>query len=152
MLIIDDIIYCGCTDNSIQEIDTTTGAVVSIQAGMRLLRGKKPIYAMQVYQDLLFTAGAFVEGGGTKVWQRLTRVLVTSVPTQSDVRAMAVSDDFLYLASNLPGGTIEVWLRARLTKVATLNVGSKVTALSLVGETLYSGSEDGKIRAFALNS
>jgi len=43
-----------------------------------------------------------------KVWQRLTRVLVTSVPTQSDVRAMAVSDDFLYLASNLPGGTIEV--------------------------------------------
>jgi hypothetical protein len=57
---------------------------------------------------LLFTAGAFVEGGGTKVWQRLTRVLVTSVPTQSDVRAMAVSDDFLYLASNLPGGTIEV--------------------------------------------
>ncbi|CAK9232698.1 unnamed protein product [Sphagnum troendelagicum] len=152
MLIIDDIIYCGCTDNSIQEIDTTTGAVVSIQTGMRLLRGKKPIYAMQVYQDLLFTAGAFVEGGGTKVWQRLTRVLVTSVPTQSDVRAMAVSDDFLYLASNLPGGTIEVWLRARLTKVATLNVGSKVTALSLVGETLYSGSEDGKIRAFALNS
>ncbi|CAM6032894.1 unnamed protein product [Sphagnum compactum] len=152
MLIIDDIIYCGCTDNSIQEIDTTTGAVVSIQAGTRLLRGKKPIYAMQVYQDLLFTAGAFVEGGGTKVWQRLTRVLVTSVPTQSDVRAMAVSDDFLYLASNLPGGTIEVWLRARLTKVATLNVGSKVTALSLVGETLYSGSEDGKIRAFALNS
>jgi hypothetical protein len=51
----------------LQEIDTTTGAVVSIQAGMRLLRGKKPIYAMQVYQDLLFTAGAFVEGGGTKV-------------------------------------------------------------------------------------
>lgn len=40
----------------------------------------------------------------------------------------------------------QVWLRARLTKVATLNAGSKVTALTLVGESLYSGSEDGKIR------
>ncbi|OAE26556.1 hypothetical protein AXG93_3817s1190 [Marchantia polymorpha subsp. ruderalis] len=138
-------IYCGCTDNSIQEIDPMSGSIEVIQHGVGTLLRKKAIFAVQVSKDHLFTAGAPVDGVAGKIWKLSDNSLVGTLSTTAEIRSMAISEDFIYLGSNT--GIIEVWLRDRLVKVTTMNVGSKVLSLMLDGDTLYSGSEDGKIRA-----
>ncbi|KAG6550963.1 hypothetical protein Mapa_007578 [Marchantia paleacea] len=141
-------IYCGCTDNSIQEIDPISGSIEVIQHGVGTLLRKKAIYAVHVSKDHLFTAGAPVDGVAGKIWKLSDYSLVGTLSTTAEIRSMAISEDFIYLGSNT--GIIEVWLRDRLVKVTTMNVGSKVLALMLDGDTLYSGSEDGKIRAWTM--
>ncbi|EFJ10921.1 hypothetical protein SELMODRAFT_426843 [Selaginella moellendorffii] len=137
-------IYCGCTDTSIQEVDLQENSVVTIQPGTRSLLGKKPVYAIQIFKSEIFSAGAVVEGAAVKVWDQTDYSLKRSLPTNLEIRSIAVHDDFLYLGSS--SGIIEVWLRERNTRVSVLNIGSKVNALLLDGDVVYSASEDGKIR------
>ncbi|CAM6085489.1 unnamed protein product [Calypogeia fissa] len=148
LAISDGKIICGCADNSLQVLDPTSESVDVIQHGVRTLIGKRPIYSTQVFQDHLYVAGATVEGVAGKVWKLSDHSLVGTMCTTSEVRSMAISEDFIYLGSS--AGVIEVWLRERLLRVSTMNPGSKVICLMLDGDTLYSGHEDGKIRISAM--
>lgn len=147
-------VYCGCTDNSIQEINLETGKSTSIQSGVRKLLGKSnPVYALQVYGGLLYVACYPVDGVAVKVWNLSTMSVVGSLQSSLDVRSMAVTNDFLYLGSKF--GTIEVWLRDRLMKVGTLHTrGGNNKLISLAvhgdGELLFSASVDGRIEAWTL--
>lgn len=61
-------LYCGCVDNSIQDIDLPTGTINSIQSGSRKLLGKSsPIYAIQVHDGQLFSAATSLDGAVVKV-------------------------------------------------------------------------------------
>ncbi|CAM6091631.1 unnamed protein product [Calypogeia fissa] len=148
LAISDGKIICGCADNSLQVLDPTSESIDVIQHGVRTLIGKRPIYSTQVFQDHLYVAGATIEGVAGKVWKLSDHSLVGTMCTTSEVRSMAISEDFIYLGSS--AGVIEVWLRERLLKVSTMNPGSKVICLMLDGDTLYSGHEDGKIRIWAM--
>ncbi|KAL3693885.1 hypothetical protein R1sor_007536 [Riccia sorocarpa] len=143
-------LYCGCTDSSIQEIDPGTGISVSLQSGVSSLRGKKAIYSLQSSSGLLYSAGTLVEGIGTKMWSLATRAMIHFISTQMDVRCMAMSDDLIYLSNKEVTGTVEVWLRDKYQKVAGFSVGSKILSLAVVGDTLYTASVDGIIRAWSL--
>lgn len=48
-------------------VDPDAGQVVAMQTGTRTLLGKKPIYAIQVYNEFLYTAGMPVDGLPAKV-------------------------------------------------------------------------------------
>ncbi|MCO5549196.1 hypothetical protein L7F22_002662 [Adiantum nelumboides] len=144
----DGSLICGCRDNSIQELDVMKGAPVTLQQGVRTLLAKKPIYALQVYDDKLYSAGSCVDGVCAKVWRLKDKLLEGQVTTNLDVRAMVVNDEFVYLGSNT--GVIEVWLRTRFLKVASMNIGCKVMAILTHDNVLYCGCEDGKIRRWVV--
>lgn len=146
-------VYCGCTDNSIQEIDLETGMSISLQSGVRKLLGKAtPIYALQVYGGFLYVACCSTDGVTVKVWSLATKSVVGSLSTSLEIRCMAVTNEFLYLGSKF--GAIEVWLRDRLMKVGTLYTkgNSKLVSLAvhMDGELLFCGSLEGKIQAWGL--
>ncbi|KAL2634268.1 hypothetical protein R1flu_005747 [Riccia fluitans] len=143
-------LYCGCTDSSIQEIDPGTGTSVSLQSGVSSLRGKKAIYSLQSSAGLLYSAGTLVEGIGTKMWSLATRAMIHFISTTMDVRCMAISDDLIYLSNNQPTGNVEVWLRDKYQKVAMFTVGSKILSMAVVGDTVYTASVDGILRAWSL--
>ncbi|KAJ7558276.1 hypothetical protein O6H91_04G031600 [Diphasiastrum complanatum] len=140
-------IYCGCIDSSIQELDVADSSILTIQAGTRTLMGKKPIYALQVWNKQIFAAGSPVDGVSMKVFNQTDKSLVGSVSTAAEVRTMVVNDDFIYLGTS--SGVIEVWLTESLARVEVLNVGSRINCLLLNGDTLYAGSEDGKLSVFS---
>ncbi|KAH9300559.1 hypothetical protein KI387_012142, partial [Taxus chinensis] len=143
-------VYCGCTDNSIQEINVETGISTSIQSGVRKLIGKaSPVYALEVHGGLLYVAYYAVDGVSVKAWSLSTMSVVGSLTSSLDVRCMAVTNDFLYLGSKF--GTVEVWLRDRRMKVGTLHSrggNSKLVSLAVHGdgEFLFSASVDGRIQ------
>lgn len=58
---------------------------------------------------------------------------------------MSVNNDFIFGATK--SGTIEVWLKERLTKVASIK-NAKITSLAsdADGEMLFAGSSDGRIQ------
>ncbi|KAG6483361.1 hypothetical protein ZIOFF_060006 [Zingiber officinale] len=58
LVLVQGKLYCGCNDSSIQEIDLATETSVTIHPGKKKLLGKEtPIYAVQVRDGLLFSAG-----------------------------------------------------------------------------------------------
>lgn len=144
----DGKLLCGCTDNSIQEVDLAGGPPIAIQQGVRTLVGKKAVYGLQVFNDKLYSSGSRVDGMAAKVWSLKDKSLVGQLATGLDVRAMVVNDEFIYLGSN--SGLIEVWLRERLVKVAGMSIGCKITSLLAHDNVLFCGSEDGKIRRWAV--
>lgn len=61
-------LYCGCQDNSIQEIDLASGTLSTIQSSSRNFMAKtSPIYALQVYDELLYSVGSSLDGTALKV-------------------------------------------------------------------------------------
>ncbi|KAG6505469.1 hypothetical protein ZIOFF_037825 [Zingiber officinale] len=70
LVLVQGKLYCGCNDSSIQEIDLATETSVTIHPGKKLLGKETPIYAVQVRDGLLFSAGMFVDGIAVKVRQR----------------------------------------------------------------------------------
>lgn len=79
-----------------------------------------------------------------------TKAPVGSFPTALDIHCIIVSNDFVFTGTKC--GVIEVWLRERLTRVASIKVGgganTKVSTLASDsdGELLFSGSADGRIQ------
>ncbi|KAJ7568713.1 hypothetical protein O6H91_01G044900 [Diphasiastrum complanatum] len=118
----DGKVYCGCIDNSIQEVDVQDGSSLTIQTGIRTLIGKSPIYALKVFRDRIYAAGAPMDGKAVKVWNQADKSLVGAIASSS----------------------ADVWLRERPSRVASFNVGSKITCFLLNGDVLFCGSEDGK--------
>ncbi|KAJ7289045.1 hypothetical protein O6H91_Y306000 [Diphasiastrum complanatum] len=144
-------IYCGCSDNSIQELDMKSASSLTIQAGTRTLFGKTPIYALKVFGNCIYAAGASIDGAALKVWSQADKSLVRALKcAPKDIRAMVVNVEFLYLGTN--SGAVEVWQRERLCKVASFSVGSKITCFLLKENIIFCGSENGKMRILANDS
>lgn len=60
-----------------------------------------------------------------------------------------MSNDFIFGATK--NGTIEVWLKERLTRVVSMKMSSGITKITSLaadaeGEMLFAGSSDGKIQ------
>ncbi|KAL0427020.1 UNVERIFIED_CONTAM: putative E3 ubiquitin-protein ligase LIN-1 [Sesamum latifolium] len=105
-------VYCGCMDNSIQEIDLATGTLGIIQNGSKKLLGKAyPIYALQIHDGLIYAAAPSFDGPNVKIWSTSNYSMVGSLQSTSEVRTMAVSSDLVYLGCK--GGTVEVWCRKK---------------------------------------
>ncbi|XP_027173945.1 putative E3 ubiquitin-protein ligase LIN [Coffea eugenioides] len=147
-------LYCGCHDNSIQEIDLATGTVSTIQSGSRKLLSKaSPVHALQADDGLLYSASSPLDGAAVKLWSTSNLSVVGTLPSTSDVRSMAVSSDLIYLGCK--GGLVEIWSKKKLSKVETLQAGTNAKVLSMAltrnEDMLVIGTSDGKVQAWELS-
>ncbi|XP_047339652.1 putative E3 ubiquitin-protein ligase LIN-1 [Impatiens glandulifera] len=149
-------LYCGCHDNSIQEIELATGTITTIQSGSRKLLVKaNPIQAMNVHDGLIYSASSSSSSsmdGAVKIWNVSNYSMVGSLASTMEVRAMAISSELIYLGGK--GGAVEVWCRKKANKVETLNTGinSKIVSMALNNDedVLVIGTSDGKIQVWGL--
>ncbi|RDX92509.1 putative E3 ubiquitin-protein ligase LIN-1, partial [Mucuna pruriens] len=142
-------LYCGCHDSSVQEIHLATGTVNTIQSGYKRLLGKaNPIHALQIHGELIFAAGSSLDGSAIKIWNNSNYSMVGSLQTGSEVRAMAVSSELIYLGCK--GGTVEIWDKKKHNRVDTLQMGTncRVNCMALDSneEVLVIGTSDGQIQ------
>ncbi|KAI4346033.1 hypothetical protein L6164_013116 [Bauhinia variegata] len=148
-------LYCGCHDNSIQELDLATDAVNNIQIGSKKLLGKaNPIHAMKIHGEYLYAASSSLDGVTVKVWNTSDYSVVGSLRTALEVRAMAVSSQLIYLGSK--GGALEIWDRKKLNRLDNLQTctsgNGRVLCMALDGneEILVIGTSDGQIQAWGI--
>ncbi|XP_024627707.1 putative E3 ubiquitin-protein ligase LIN-1 isoform X2 [Medicago truncatula] len=146
-------LYCGCHDSSVQEIHLATGTISNIQSGSKRLLGKAyPIHALQVHGELIYAAGSSLDGTAIKIWNNSNYSMVGSLQTGSEVRAMAVSSELIYLGCK--GGVVEIWDKKHI-KVGTLQLGTncKVNCMALDSneQILVIGTSDGQIQAWEMN-
>ncbi|XP_021277287.1 putative E3 ubiquitin-protein ligase LIN isoform X1 [Herrania umbratica] len=147
-------LYCGCHDNSIQELDLASGTLSTIQSGSRKLLGKAhPVHALQVHNGLIYSASPPLDGVAVKIWSATNYSVVGSLPTTSEVRSMALSSELIYLGCR--GGIVEVWDQKKHTRIEILQTGtnSKVLCMTLDAneEVLVIGTSDGRIQAWGLS-
>lgn len=85
-----------------------------------------------------------------QVFSLSTKAVMGSLTTGLDIQCITVNNDFIFTATRF--GTIEVWLKERVTRVASIKMGSggnaKITCLTSDkdGQMLFAGSSDGKIQ------
>ncbi|KAJ7973831.1 RING-type E3 ubiquitin transferase [Quillaja saponaria] len=147
-------LYCGCHDNSIQEIDLATGTISTIQSGSKKLLGKaNPVHALQIQGGCIYTASSSLDGSAMKIWSTSNYSMVGSLSTTVEVRAMAVSSELIYLGCK--GGVVEIWDKKKQYRVDTLQTSTngKVLCMALDGdeEILVTGTSDGRIQAWRIN-
>ncbi|GMP59804.1 hypothetical protein CsSME_00022937 [Camellia sinensis var. sinensis] len=150
-------LYCGCQDNTIQEIGLDTGTLSTIQTGSRKYLAKaSPIYALHVHDGLIYSASSSLDGAAIKIWNASNYSMVGSLPSTLEVRAMAISSELIYLGCK--GGIVEIWCRKKHSKIETLQSGTtaKILCMSLDAdeEVLVVGTSDGGIQvhfSFHLN-
>ncbi|WOH11153.1 hypothetical protein DCAR_0830632 [Daucus carota subsp. sativus] len=153
LVLVQGKLFCGCHDNSIQEIDLETGALCTIQSGSRhFITKANPIYALQVHDGLIYSASSPLDGAAVKIWSASTYDIIGSVPSTLEVRSMEVTSDLIYLGCK--GGIVEVWCRKKLDKKETLQTGTngKVLCMALDSdeEVLVIGTSNGRIQAWGL--
>ncbi|KAI3750748.1 hypothetical protein L2E82_21540 [Cichorium intybus] len=143
-------LYCGCSGFSIQEVDLRKNTSTTIYAGARKLLGKQSIHSLYIQDNLLFVGGTSIDGTVGKVLSLSSRGVIGSLSTGFDIQLLAVNNDFIFGATK--SGTIEVWLKERFTRVASIK-NAKVTSLAsdADGEMLFAGSSDGRIQTWDLD-
>ncbi|XWS59788.1 hypothetical protein CRYUN_Cryun08bG0151600 [Craigia yunnanensis] len=151
-----DKLYCGCSGYNIQELDLCSSTLSTFYSGTRKLLGKQTVNSLNIHDDLLYTAGSAIDGTAGKVFSRSSKAVMGSFSTGFDIQRIAVNIDFIFTATKY--GIIEVWLRERVSRVASIKMGSsrglaKITSLvsDMDGGMLYAGSSDGRIQAWALD-
>ncbi|KAL8037604.1 hypothetical protein ABFX02_11G049800 [Erythranthe guttata] len=147
-------LYCGCNDNSIQEIDLATGTIGNIQSGSKKLIGKVyPIYALQVYDGLIYGAGPSFDGSNVKIWSTSNYSVVGSLASTLDIRTMTVSSELIYLGCK--SGVIEIWCKKKLSRVETLQISPTSRILCMAIDTnedfLVVGTSDGRIQTWGFS-
>ncbi|CAL5215131.1 unnamed protein product [Lathyrus oleraceus] len=146
-------LYCGCHDSSVQEIHLATGTISNIQSGSKRLLGKaNPIHALKIHGELIYAVGSSLDGSAIKIWNNSNYNMVGSLQTGSEVRAMAVSSELIYLGCK--GGVVEIWDKKKHIRVDTLQLGTncKVNCMSLDSneDILVIGTSDGQIQAWEM--
>ncbi|KAL5768811.1 hypothetical protein ACOSP7_015355 [Xanthoceras sorbifolium] len=154
MALVQGKVYCGCHDNSIQEIDLATGTLGTIQSGSRKLLGKvHSVIALQAHNGLIYSASSALDGAIVKIWSALNYGMVGSLSTRQEVRAMTVSSELVYLGCK--GGIVEIWDQKKQIRIETLQTGTsgKVKSMDLDEneEVLVIGTSDGRIQAWGLS-
>lgn len=85
-----------------------------------------------------------------KIFLLTTKAIIGSFPTGFDIQRVAINNDLIFTATKC--GSIEVWLRERFTRVASIKMScgghTKITSLTsdMDGGMLYAGYSDGKIQ------
>ncbi|KAA8534947.1 hypothetical protein F0562_029950 [Nyssa sinensis] len=119
-------LYCGCQDNSIQEIDLATGTISTIQTGSRKLIGKaNPVHALQVHEGQIYSATSPLDGAAVKIWSTSNYSMVGlwkfgaerstiewkhyKPGTSGKVLCMAVDRDEEALVIGTSDGRIQAW-------------------------------------------
>ncbi|XP_054818085.1 putative E3 ubiquitin-protein ligase LIN-1 isoform X2 [Prosopis cineraria] len=149
-----DKLYCGCSGYSVQEVDLSNYASNTILSGTRKLLGKQTIHSLLIYDDFLIAGGSLVDATAGKILSLSSKAVVGSLSTGLDIHRMAMNNDFVFTGTKC--GTIEVWLKHKLSRVASIKMASGHTKItSLVSDTdgtmLFVGSSDGKIQVWALD-
>lgn len=147
-------LYCGCHDNSIQELDLASGTLSTIQNGSRKLLGKAhPVHAIQVHNGLIYSASTPLDGIAVKIWSTTNYNMVGSLATTSEVKSMAISSELIYLGCR--GGIVEVWDQKKQNRIEILQTrtNGKVLCMTLDAneEVLVIGTSDGQIQAWELS-
>ncbi|XP_022767512.1 putative E3 ubiquitin-protein ligase LIN-1 isoform X2 [Durio zibethinus] len=151
-----DKLYFGCSGYIIQELDLCSSTLSTFHSGTRKLLGKQTVNSLNIHDDLLYAGGSAVDGIAGKVFCRSSKAVMGSFSTGFDIQRTAVNNDFIFTATKC--GIIEVWLKERINRVASIKVGSKghakITSLvsDMDGGMLYAGSSDGKIQVSSYNS
>ncbi|KAI3919658.1 hypothetical protein MKW92_003621 [Papaver armeniacum] len=146
-------LYCGCSDGCIQEIDLATGTISTIQTGSRKLLAKAtPIYALQVRDGFIYSASSPLDGAAVKIWSTSNFSVVGSLPSNMDIRSMAISSELIYLGCRT--GIVEIWCKEKHTRVESLQTGTNTKIISMAidneEELLVLGTSDGKIQVWGM--
>ncbi|KAK6939336.1 WD40 repeat [Dillenia turbinata] len=143
----NDKLFCGCTGYSIQEVDLCTYTSSLFYSGTRKLLGKQSILSLCIRDGLLYAAGS-VDGAAGKVFSLSNKAIVGLLSTGFDIQRITVNNEFIFAATKL--GVIEVWLRERITRVASVKLpgNAKITSITSDsnGEMLFAATSDGKIQ------
>ncbi|XP_051203813.1 putative E3 ubiquitin-protein ligase LIN-1 isoform X1 [Lolium perenne] len=142
--------YLGCGDLSIQELDVSVESKIEIRAPTRSWRiSKQSISSIVVYKDWMYCAGSQVEGSAMKDWKKRCKPAMTMpISKGTNVDAMAVVEDFIYLTCNKSPSIIQIWLREKQQKVGRLSAGSKITSIFAANDIIFCGTETGLIKAW----
>ncbi|XP_072996839.1 putative E3 ubiquitin-protein ligase LIN-1 isoform X2 [Typha latifolia] len=141
--------YLGCTDSSVQEVDVIDGTKTEIKAATRSWMQKQSINSIMVHKDWVYCAGSAVEGSSSKDWRKRQGPSITiAMPRGTNVQAMTVVEDFIYLKCNRTPSIIQIWLREKQQKVGRLSAGSKVTSLLAANDIIFCGTESGLVKAW----
>ncbi|KAK7391558.1 hypothetical protein VNO78_19974 [Psophocarpus tetragonolobus] len=149
-----DKLYCGCSGYSIQEVDLSKNTSNSFFSGTRKLLGKQSIHSLQIHDGFLFACGSSVDATAAKIFALSSKMMVGTLSTGLDIHRIAINSDFIFGGTKF--GTIEVWLKDKLTRVASIKMAgghTKITSLvsDADGMMLFVGSSDGKIQVWALD-
>ncbi|PWA53627.1 E3 ubiquitin-protein ligase LIN-1 [Artemisia annua] len=150
LALIGNKLYCGCSGFSIQEVDLRKNTSTTFYSGARKLLGKQTINSLHIQDNLLYMGGTSIDGTAGKVFSLSSRAVIGSLQAGFDIQLLSVNNDFIFGATK--SGTIEVWLKERLTKVASIK-NAKITSLAsdADGEMLFAGSSDGRIQTWDLD-
>ncbi|CAI0382690.1 unnamed protein product [Linum tenue] len=131
-----DRLYCACSCYSIQEVDLSKLTSTPFYCGTRKLLGKQSLNSVKIQDGLLFAAGSALDGTAGKLFalsnSRGPASVAGSLSTSFDVKHITVNNDFIITASKW--GVIEVWLKERVTKIASMRTNgggnAKVSCLT----------------------
>ncbi|KAK6930177.1 hypothetical protein RJ641_004271 [Dillenia turbinata] len=141
-------IFAGCTDSSIQELNIKKNRERAIKAPTKSWRKQaKPINSIAVYKDCLYSASANVEGSHIKEWREhgIPKINIAT-GKGSNVLAMAVVEDFVYVNCSSSTENLQIWLRGTQQKVGRLSAGSRITSILTANDIVICGTETGLIK------
>ncbi|KAG1338712.1 putative E3 ubiquitin-protein ligase LIN-1 [Cocos nucifera] len=143
-------VYLGCTDSSIQEVDIMADHKTEIRPPTKSWRMQnKPINSILVYKGWVYCAGAVVEGSSIKEWRKRCQPQISiAMERGTNVQAMSVVEDFIYLNCSSSPSIIQIWLRGLQKKAGRLAAGSKITSLLTANDIIFCGSENGLIKGW----
>ncbi|CAD5322314.1 unnamed protein product [Arabidopsis thaliana] len=143
-------IYIGCIDTSIQELIVANKREKEIKAPTRSWRlQNKPINSVVVYKDMLYSSSTYVEMSNIKELRRNYEPQMSITAEKgSNIVAMGVVEDFIYLNRSSSANTLQIWLRRTQQKVGRLSAGSKITSLLTANDIVFCGTEAGVIKGW----
>ncbi|KAI5581095.1 hypothetical protein BDE02_08G198200 [Populus trichocarpa] len=150
MRVVQGKIYIGCKDSSIQELTIATKREQEIKAPTKSwIMQKKPINAIVVYRDWLYSASSVIEGSKVKEWRTHHKPRISIAADKGrNVLLMGVVEDFIYLNSSSSTSTLQIWLRGMQQKVGRISAGSKITSLLTANDMVLCGTEKGLIKGW----
>nr|XP_043629685.1 putative E3 ubiquitin-protein ligase LIN isoform X2 [Erigeron canadensis] len=143
-------VYIGCMDSSIQELSIGNNKQQEIKTASKSWRMQnKPINSIALYKDWLYSASTCIDGSRIKDWRKQCKAQVSIVPEKrSNVVAISVVEDFIYLNTSSSASNLEIWLRGTLHKVGRLSAGSKITSMLTANDMILCGTESGLIKGW----
>uniref|UniRef100_A0A7N0UHD0 Putative E3 ubiquitin-protein ligase LIN ARM-like domain-containing protein n=2 Tax=Kalanchoe fedtschenkoi TaxID=63787 RepID=A0A7N0UHD0_KALFE len=111
LALVGDKVYCGCNGYAIQEVDLLSFTVSTFYSGSRNLLGKQNINALDIHEGRLYAGGISLSN----------RALTGSFSTHTNIQQVSINNDYIFTSTKC--GIIEVWLKERVSKVASIEVG-----------------------------
>ncbi|CAL5390978.1 unnamed protein product [Camellia sinensis] len=108
-------LYYGYAGYSIlkkwQEVDLHKYTAATFYSGVRKILRKQTIHSLCIHNGLLFAGGTSVDG-------IVGKVVIGTFSTGLDIHCMAINNDLIFTATKC--GIIEVWLKERVTRFASI--------------------------------